>query len=437
VKHAKKTATTKTRTRTPRARAGTAPARTAGGSAKAGRVKLSLLEKLEAVGLLETDAVERLAGKTDAIAGPQGLERSTAWDRELIGLLDAFAAAGGDGGAKKTLAPLLAWQETLMTLPASREGIQDALAALRKAVPYHGASVYLRDPDRAQVDHLISVGFEVDLISRIRFFEGSGFSSWVAARKKPVLYASLHRNEAPGSEHVRSFMAVPLLVGGECLGVLNLGHREENAYDPASLRRLIVAAGVLSGLVQRYVARGQIDARETRDPVTGFATPAYFRARLEEEVVRCRELGHAMSLLVLRLNELPAYTEQFGEEFRERSRAELAHMVAAWRRPTEVVGHGEGDALFVIVPGGRQDKGESRGAALAAMAQKHNFPRRKRLTVGYAVATYPSDAETPQELMAAVDKSLREASRPQTGGEGLSNAAALAEPESPIAPRIS
>jgi GGDEF domain-containing protein len=47
---------------------------------------------------------------------------------------------------------------------------------------------------------------------------------------------------------------------------------------------------------------------------------------------------------------------------------------------------------------------------MAGAVEKHNFPRRKRMTVEFGMATYPADAESPQELLEAVDKSLREAS---------------------------
>jgi GAF domain-containing protein len=87
-------------------------------------------------------------------------------------------------------------------------------------------------------------------------------------------------------------MSVPLVVGGDAVGVLNLGHREEGAYTPTELRRLLLAGGMLAGLVQRYVSSRQIRAREIRNPGTGLATPHYFRSRLEEEVVRSMTRRH-------------------------------------------------------------------------------------------------------------------------------------------------
>ena len=63
----------------------------------------------------------------------------------------------------------------------------------------------------------------------------------MATRRKPVLYASIHRNEAPDADVARSFIAVPLVIGETCLGVLNLGHGKDGHYGPAGLRAAEIA----------------------------------------------------------------------------------------------------------------------------------------------------------------------------------------------------
>lgn len=394
---------------------------------KANRARMALVERLQGLGLLDQRAVDKLEKKAESLTTKTGSawDGVSSWDRALHTSLGNLDASAPDGNVTRSLQALITWQESLAGFPETRAGLSQAVTALKKVIPFHGASLYVRNPDEGKVEPVLSVGFEVQLISRVRFVEGSGFSSWVAARRKPVLYSSLHRNEAPGSEHVRSFMAVPLLVGGECVGVLNVGHREENQYDQGTLRRLMVAAGVLAGVVQRNVALGQIKAREIRDPATGLATTGYLRSRLEEEVVRCRELGHSMSLLTFRAKELPEYADQFGPDFRERCRLEMAALAAEWRLPTELVGHGNGDSLVVILPSARREKAEARAEALLDALKKHNFPRRKRMTGEYGIATYPADAEDSQELLRSVDKSLEDAARTRNGMEGLPQAMAM------------
>lgn len=395
-------------------------------AAKTVKAKQALLDRLAGFGLLDQDAVLRLEKKAETLLETGGSgDAPASWDRALTASLGSFEEAGGDGSVKRGLQSLVLWTESIRDIPATGEGLEQALAAVKRVVPFHGSSLYVRNPHGNGIAPAASVGFPVELISRIKFQDGAGFSSWVAARQKPVLYASLHRNEAPGSEHVRSFMSVPLVIAGETLGVLNVGHREEGAYDEPMLRRLILAAGGLSALVQRFVSVEQIQAREIRDALTGLATAPYFRERLDEEIVRCRELGHSMSLCVLRLNEFAGHVLQFGSEFRSRCRADLARVVREWKDPSELVGHGDKDSLVVLFPSARREKAESRAAALAEAVNRHNFPRRKRMTMGYGIGTYPSDAEDSQELLDFVDKASYEATRSGGEVEGLSQSLAL------------
>ncbi len=398
---AKKSTTTKKTT--------TKGTRTKGPQAKAAREKLALLDSLQGMGLLSDPDVERLQKKAEAIAeaGDEALAQAAAFDRGLGQGLAGFEA-GAASGAAAALQALLLWQGSAAENPPTGEGLAAALASLRKVVPYDGATLYLRDSERGTVRPLAMVGAEVELIGRIRFTEGTGFSSWVAARKRPVLYPSLHRNEAPGEANIRSFMSVPMVAGGECVGVVHLGHHEEGFYDQAALRTLALAASTLAALVQRHVALAQIAAREIADSATGLATPGYIRSRLEEEVVRCRELGHSMCLATLRLEGLPEHVERFGPEYRERCRAELAGIVRSWRQPAELVGHGEGDSLLVILPAVRRERAEARIAELRSRVEKHNFPRRKKMALASGIATYPADADEAQELFDCADKSLYE-----------------------------
>jgi diguanylate cyclase (GGDEF)-like protein len=114
-----------------------------------------------------------------------------------------------------------------------------------------------------------------------------------------------------------------------------------------------------------------------------------------------------MSLFLLELNVLGDLAQQFGLEYSDRCRVELARLVAAWQGPTELAGHVENDRILVLLPGARRDRALARAQLLKEIVERSNFPRRKRLTVGVGVAAYPGDAEGPKELESYADKALR------------------------------
>ncbi len=424
----KTTKTTRTASKTTRktaakkAPARKAPARKADlDLTKAGRAKNHLLEQVEMLGLIESNEADRLARKAQAMIDGEatGAAECLNWDKNLARHLAQFEAEGGDGKVEARMEALLTWCNATRSLPSTREGIETAVKDLKRVLTYEGATLFLRDPERSTVRRFLTVGMEVDLIGRIRFAEGTGFSSWVATRRKPVLYASLHRNEAPDAEVPRSFIAVPLVLGETCLGVLNLGHGTDSHYGQAGLRVAILAGAVLAGLVQRFIAMHQIAAREITAPDTGLFTERHFQARLEEEVVRCRELGYAMSLGRLNLVELEGHIEQFGDEYREKCRAELAEIVREWRKPTELVGHLAGEGIQVLLPAARGPQAQERLGALAERIRRHNFPRRKRMQAQWGAATYPMDAEDSQGLAEAADNAGKDLGAPSGVPHGV------------------
>ncbi len=406
----------------PRGKTAAPAAKTAPALAKAMREKKALVASLQGLGLLADDAAERLEQKADKLvdAHDDALAQASGWDHKLTATLDEFSAEGGDTRASDALNGLIVWHRALDALPATEEGLREALIALKRVIPHDGASIYLRDSDTATVSPFLHHGIEVELIGRIRFTEGQGFSSWVAGRRRPVLYTSVHRNEAPTAILVRSFMAVPLVVGSDCLGVLQIGSLKDGYFTPRSLRVAILAVAMLAGLVQRYIAQRQLAAREIRDATTGLATPDYLRLRLEEEVARCRELGHSMSVVSLRLAGLDAHVERFGPEYRDRCRAELGGLVGAWCGPAELVALDSSGKIVALLPSLRRDRAEERAAALVAAVEKHNFPRRKRMSLLAGISAYPADADDAQGLLSQADNDLCESTR-----AGLQEPAAL------------
>lgn len=401
-KTGKKTATRKTT-----ALKTAAAATGADGLARACREKAALLDRMGTLGLLDQESAAQLAEQLEDLGGERGGWPMTAgWDKALTRALGEVDGARPDAAARTKLQALLVWQESLSHLPETADGLRTAVEGLRKIVAYHGATLFLRHPEKEFIRPLLSVGLDIELIGRVRFSGGSGFSSWVASKGKPVLYGSLHRNVAPGEDQIRSFLAVPLNVSGNCLGVLQLGHNQDSTYDQSSLRLVMLAGSMLAGLVQRFIARAQIEHREIRNPATGLATARYLRSRLDEEVVRCRELGHAMSLAVIELEGLEDHVRQFGDEFARRCHQELAEVVAGWCEPTELAGHAAGDRMIVLLPGARREKAAERSRELMELVKRHNFPRRKKLSVSVGVATYPADAEESQALLEFADNAL-------------------------------
>jgi GAF domain-containing protein len=123
-----------------------------------------------------------------------------------------------------------------------------ALALIRKAVPFDSASLFLLNATENRLEEAATLGSRVELIESTPFEMGSGLSAWVAKQRDPVVLPDVRRNREDG---FRSFVSVPLLSGDTLAGVLNLGHHEPHYFTSDHVQLLDLIASELALLIDR------------------------------------------------------------------------------------------------------------------------------------------------------------------------------------------
>ena len=120
---------------------------------------------------------------------------------------------------------------------------QNIVARVMQAVPCENCTLFLLDAMGQRLEARATQGRVVNLLEHIGFARGHGVSGWVAAQGRPLHIADL--TQEPGLLHieaipprVRSFLAVPLRVGGDIVGVLNISHARAHAFSPDDVRLL-------------------------------------------------------------------------------------------------------------------------------------------------------------------------------------------------------
>jgi GGDEF domain-containing protein len=95
-------------------------------------------------------------------------------------------------------------------------------------------------------------------------------------------------------------------------------------------------------------------------------------------------------------------------------------LVGDWRGSAELGAIDSSGKILAILPSLRRDRAGERTAALVAAVEKHNFPRRKRMSLLAGISAYPADADDAQGLLTQADNDLYESTR-----VGLQEPAAL------------
>jgi GAF domain-containing protein len=164
-----------------------------------------------------------------------------------------------------------------------------------------GGSVMLLDPERSELAIRVAIGVEPELWPKIRVAMGEGIAGRVAAEGRPLKLRGKadreHFRVVRERLDVESALCVPLVHGGQMLGVLNLHHSTRpDAFDDDDL----AFAEQLGRLDAEIIARAQEHER-LRSQATRYAAVREVRRALSGLAPLLDRLGTLCRLVAERL----------------------------------------------------------------------------------------------------------------------------------------
>jgi len=124
-------------------------------------------------------------------------------------------------------------------------------------------SVYLLEPDRANLVLAATVGLRVESVGRVRMRLTEGLAGLVAEQLRPQFVADAARHPRfkyfpeAGEDPYRSFLGVPLIDRGLLQGVLVVQTIDARTFDAEDLRLLMLAGAQLAPIVTEARTLGQ------------------------------------------------------------------------------------------------------------------------------------------------------------------------------------
>jgi starch phosphorylase len=127
-------------------------------------------------------------------------------------------------------------------------------------------SVYLLEPDRANLVLAATIGLRQDCVGRVRMRLTEGLAGLVAEQLVPHFVADATRHPRfkyfpeAGEDPYRSFLGVPIIDRGLLQGVLVVQTVEPRVFDAADVRMLVMAGAQLAPIVSEARTLGQFVA---------------------------------------------------------------------------------------------------------------------------------------------------------------------------------
>jgi phosphoserine phosphatase RsbU/P len=156
----------------------------------------------------------------------------------------------GNPGARGPAADRLRDIEAVTDAALSRLDEQSLLNALAERVKNvlqaDTAAVLLLDQPAGQLVATAASGIEEEVRQGVRIPLGAGFAGRVAASRKPVILTTVDhttvRNPLLVDRGIRSLLGVPLLAGGNVIGVLHVGSLSDRTFGQQDAELLQLAA---------------------------------------------------------------------------------------------------------------------------------------------------------------------------------------------------
>lgn len=194
----------------------------------------------------------------------------------------------------------------------------------------------------------------------------------------------------------------------------------DNAFDlfktvvgpvsAGSLAAVLILSYILNGAVRDYRRRSELEAQATVDPLTGLLNRRGFERRLKPIFSRLQKTPDTFAtVIVIDIDHFKQVNDRFGHEAGDAALVDIAAIVSAQVRHTDLVARFGGEEIVVAMPW--LSKEESRCVAerlRSAVAEAKLLSERGHpgLTISIGVTTQAADALDFLEMFRLADSAL-------------------------------
>ena len=324
--------------------------------------------------------------------------------------------------AQRRAAAQHAVAQALAQSQSAQEAVDQVLVALGDALGFEMGAVWLVDePARAlrcaafwQRSSIVVEEFR-ELTMRLAIPQGVSplGRAWESRRPSWTADAPAEddfpRTEVAARAGLHGALWVPVISGGEVLGVLEFFSRAENPLDDALLATLSTVGNQIGEFLRRRRAEDQLAHQALHDPLTGLPNRTVFVDRLRRALAHCSRSGRSVAVLFIDLDDFKAVNDTLGHQAGDELLADVAMRLGVTLRRAEMLARFGGDE-FAILLEELEDAADAAGvAARVAAALKPPFvlDGSEHFVSGSVGITVTDDAGAdPAELLRDADVAM-------------------------------
>src|SRR5580765_2105303 len=290
------------------------------------------------------------------------------------------------------------------------ERIADTLADL---VPHDTLSIYQADEAQSVLIPVLARDKWAEKIMDSRSEFGTGITGWAALHREPVRANQAHLDPrtvtVPGTppNEPEALVSIPLIARDLVKGTLNIYRLGEDASfsdDEFELACRFADAAALA--LDNAEIRARLEYQAQTDSLTGLYNHRYFHERLRAELTRANRSRESVAVLMLDIDDFKRVNDVYGHGSGDQVLTDLAELLRAALRGSDVVCRLGGEEFGMIMPSGGADEALALARRLRETLAEVEFGPAGKITISVGISQGPEHAMNPRELVACAEAAM-------------------------------
>ncbi|MGB9720127.1 MAG: sensor domain-containing diguanylate cyclase [bacterium] len=293
------------------------------------------------------------------------------------------------------------------------------LELIRNTFNYENCAIFLLDKKRNELYLKTAYGYReyVGKDLRLSVEKREGITGYVASTGEPFYTPDVSKVPfyIKGKASIKSEAAVPLILRGEVIGVMDIESERPDAFTERDIRMFSIFASQAAIAIENARLYNETKEMSLTDSLTKIANRRHFDLILENELKRGRGYSRSVSLAMVDLDHFKEFNDKYGHLAGDQLLIAVAEGLKKAVRDTDLVARYGGEEFTIIFPETGNTPAykvcERVRTAIEGVKISLNKYGRVGTTISIGLATYPQSAQSAQELIQKADLALYRAKK--------------------------